>query len=415
VRVLRFIVRNLPLKIGAVLLAVILYVAMVALQTTQQWPGKIAIDAVNQPADSYLVDSQSMPQVSDIRYIAPPDVPISQSVFRATVDLSNAKVSESVSSLVRVQLVAEDPRIQIIDYRPQQITVKLEPIVHKQVNVVVDTGAVPSGLQPGTPVLSTASVDVSGAASIVRRVAYAQARVRIDESGLDVNEDVDLVARDAADAAVDSVTFNPRTVHIQMLVGSQVRSETVPVSPVIVGSPASGYYITSIDVTPSVVSVRGQADALAGLKGKASTKAISIAGATADVSVTVALDLPGNVTSDATGTISVVIHLRSPDSSRSVSVGVVPTGARPDLTYYLSTPSVIVTLGGATAALNAFDTSTLVASASVVSLDVGTHTVTLTITVPPGIRVVSISPAQVVVTVVAPPSPSPSPSPSPVP
>jgi YbbR domain-containing protein len=185
----------------------------------------------------------------------------------------------------------------------------------------------------------------------------------------------------------------------------------VPVSPVIVGSPASGYYITSIDVTPSVVSVRGQADALAQLKGKAGTKAISIAGATADVSVTVALDLPGNVTSDTTGTISVVIHLRSPDSSRSLSVGVVPTGARPDLIYYLSTPSVIVTLGGATAALNAFDTSTLVASVSVVSLDVGTHTVTLTITVPPGIRVVSISPAQVVVTVVAPPSPSPSPVP----
>ena len=40
---------------------------------------------------------------------------------------------------------------------------------------------------------------------------------------------------------------------------------------------------------------------------------------------------------------------------------------------------MIVTLGGATAALNAFDTSTLVANVSVGSLDVGTFSVTVSI------------------------------------
>jgi len=405
-RVLRFIVRNWPLKIGAVLLAVILYVAMVALQTTQQWPGTIAIDAVNQPANSYLIGP--IPQVGSIRYIAPPDVPISQSSFHAIIDLGNAKVSETVSSLVSVQLTANDPRVQIIDYQPQQISVRLDPIVHKQVPVQVDTGVVPSGLQPGTPVLSQSSVDVSGAASIVTKVSYAQALVRIDASGLDVNEDVDLVARDASNAVVDNVTFNPRTVHVQMQVGSQIRSETVPVSPVIVGAPAAGYYVTSIDVTPSVVSVRGQADALALLNGKANTKSISIAGATGDVSANVTLNLPGGVSSDTTGPIAVVIHLQSPASTRSVSVGVVPDGARSDRVYTLSTPSIVVTLGGATAALNAFDTSTLVATVSVGSLDVGTHSVSVTITVPPGIKVVAISPVQVTVNVANPPSAAPS-------
>jgi len=106
----------------------------------------------------------------------------------------------------------------------------------------------------------------------------------------------------------------------------------------------------------------------------------------------------------------VVIHLQSPASTRSVSVGVVPDGARADRVYTLSTPSVIVTLGGATAALNAFDTSTLTATASVGTLDVGTYIVNLSITVPPGIKVVAISPAQITVTVANAPSPSPSPS-----
>ena len=405
-RVLRFIVRNWPLKIGAVMLAAILYGAMVVLQSTAAWPGSVAIVLPNQPADSYLIDAKLIPAVDGIRYFAPPDVPVSQSSFRATADLSGAKVSESDSSLVRVRLVADDPRIQIIDYKPQQIIVRLDPVIHKQVSVKVFEGNLPSGLQPGTPVLSVATVDVSGAASFVRRVAYAQAAVRIDASGLDVDEDVDLVARDASDVKVDNVVFNPTTVHLLIQVGSQLRTETVPIKPLTTGTQAAGYNITSIDVKPSIASVQGQADALALLKGMANTKPISISGATHDVTVNVGLDLPNGVTSD-TASVSITIHLASPTASRSVSVGVVPAGARSDRIYTLSTPSVIVTLSGATAALNAFDTSTLVGTVSVSSLDVGTHTVNITVVVPAGINVVTISPAQITVTVASAPTPPP--------
>ena len=411
-KVVRFIVHNWPLKIGAVVLAIILYVGMIALQSSQQWPGTIAIDMVNQPANSFLIRTTAT-SVSNVRYIAAPDVPVGRESFRAIVDLKDAKVSESEDSLIRVQLVAQDPRIQIIDFQPQQITVALDPIVHKQVSVQVDLGTVPSGLSPGSPVLSATTVDVKGAASIIRRVAYADARVRIDASGLDVNQDVDLVAHDATDAVVDNVQFTPLTVHVAMLVGSQLRTETVPVNPVLVGTPASGYYVSSIDVNPLVVAVRGQADALALLKGLANTQSISISGATADISTTVGLNLPAGVTSDGATKVAVVVHLLSPGSTRSVSIGVVPDGARSDRLYTFSTPSVTVTLGGATAALNAFDTSTLVASISVGTLDVGTSTVTITVNLPPGIKLVAISPSQIVVTVTNAPSPPPAASPSP--
>jgi YbbR domain-containing protein len=414
--VLRFIVRNWPLKIGAVMLAAILYGAMVVLQNTGAWPGSVAIELTNQPADGYLIDAKSIPAVDGIRYFAPPDVPVSQSSFRATADLSGVKPSESDSPPIRVTLKADDSRIQIIDYKPQQIFVRLDPLIHKQVGVKVFETNLPSGLQPGTPVLSVATVDVSGAATYVRRVAYAQAAVRIDASGLDVDEEVDLVARDATDLKVDNVTFNPTTVHVQIQVGSQLRTETVPVNAArsIVGAPAAGYYITSIDVKPSVVAVQGQADVLALLNGRANTKPISISGATHDVTANVGLDLPSGVTSD-TATVSITIHLASPTASRSVSVGVVPVDARSDRIYTLSTPSVIVTLSGAAAALNAFDSSTLVGTVSVGTLDVGTHTVNITVVVPAGINAGLISPAQITVTVASVPTPVPSPSAPPIP
>jgi YbbR domain-containing protein len=413
VRVLRFIVRNWPLKIGAVLLAAILYGAMVVLQNTGAWPGSVAIELTNQPADGYLLDAKLIPAVDGIRYIAPPDVSVSQSTFRATADLGGVKPSESDSSPIRVTLTADDKRIQIIDYKPQQIVVRLDPLIHKQVSVQVFEGNLPSGLQPGAPVLSFQTVDVYGPASYVRNVAYAQAPVRIDASGLDIDQDVDLVARDASDLPVENVVFNPRTVHVQILVGSQRQTETVPVNPVIVGAPAAGYYITSIDVQPSLVSVQGQKDALALLKGLANTKPISIAGATGDVTVSVGLDLPSGVTSGQPQSIAVVVHLVSPPATRSVTVGVVPDGARADRIYTLSTPSVIVTLSGAIASLNAFDTSALVGKVSVGSLDVGSHAVNISVVVPAGINVVTISPFQITVTIAAVPVPSPAASPAP--
>jgi YbbR domain-containing protein len=408
-RFVRFVVRNWPLKISAILLASVLYGAMVVLQTTQLFPGTVAIDVVNKNPESYLLSPDPMPEVSGIHYIAAPEVPISQLTFSATIDLTGAKVSESEYSWVKVQLVANDPRVQIIDYQPQQVRVILDPIVRKTVSVHVVYGTPPAGLQPGTPVPSATSVDVSGAASIVSKVAYAEARVRIDSSGLDVNEDATLVARDASDAIVEKVTFNPRTVHVDIQVGSQIRSESVPVQAVTTGHQAAGFTITSIEVTPPIVAVRGQADALALLEGKALTAPISIAGATSDVSARVSLNLPVGVTSDTTGAITVVIHLQSLPETRDLTIGVVLSGARSDRVYSLSAPSVNVTLGGPRAALNALDTSTFVGTVPVGSYDLGAHTATVSVAVPPGIKVVGPSP-QIVVTVSIPPTPGPSPS-----
>jgi YbbR domain-containing protein len=409
-RVLRFIFRSWPLKIGAVLLAIILYVGMIFLQTTQEWPGTIPIDFVNQPTTAVIMKPDQPPVVTNIRYVAAPDVPVTRDSFRATVDLAKAKVNESEDSLIKVDLAVTDPRIQILDYQPLQITVGLDPKVVQKVAVQVHTGAVPSGLQPGTPFSNPSTVDVTGAASVVRRVAYADAQVRIDASGLDVSQDVALVARDATGAEVGHVNFSPATVHVNIQVGSQLQTETVAVFAPTTGTPAAGYYVTSIDVNPSTVAVRGQADVLGLLKGLANTRPISIAGATGDISATVGLDLPNGVTSDGPSQIAVVVHLQSPASTRSVSVGVVPDGARPDRIYTLSTPNVIVTLGGATAALNAFDTSALVGHVAVGTLDVGAHNVTVSVIVPSGIKVQDISPPQVTVTVANAPTPAPPPS-----
>ena len=410
---IRFLFRNWALKGGAMLLAIILFVAMVALQSTQVWPGEVAIEVVNQPLNAVLIKPDPMPTVGSIRYIASADVRVTSTSFRATIDLKDATVSSSDNSLVNVRLVAEDPRIQIIDYQPQQIRVTLDPLQTKNVAVRVDPGAIPSGLSMGPQTLSVSQVEAIGAASALAQVSSAEASIRIDASGLDVNDDVNLVPVDASGSTVENVQLNPATVHVMIQVGSQLRTETMAVHPVVVDSQAAGYYITSIDVTPPVVSVSGEADTLALLKGMVDTQPISIAGATGDVSVQTSLNLPSGVEAPDVTTIAVVVHLQSPSSTRTVKIGLVPNGARPDRIYTLSTPNTTVPLGGATAALNAFDTSTLVGIVSVGNLDPGSHSVVITIYLPSGIKMVAISPAQITVTVAMPPSPPPTGSPAP--
>lgn len=415
-RLAGFLFHNWPLKIGALALAVILYAGMVILQSTAVWPGTIAITPVNYPANSTLLGT--LPAVGSIRYIAGPEVPVTVNSFSATIDLTNVKPSESDQALVNVDLVAVDQRIQIVDYQPKQIRVTLDPIITSSVPVVVDTGEVPSGLSPGTPSLSQSSVTVRGAATYVRQVAYAKASVRVDASGLDVSQDSDLVACDANGGTVNNVTLTPRAVHVSIPVGSKLQSKPVPVFPVVVDSPAAGYIVTSVDVTPKVIEVEGQADALAQLKNQmADTKPISVAGATGDVTVAgIGLDLPSGVTTTVSQ-VQVVVHLESPESTRTFTVGVVPSGMSSDLIYSYSTSNVVVTIGGATAALNAFDTSTLTGSISVRDLGPGTYSLNVAVSLPAGIKLVpnGINPSQITVTITSPPTPSPPPSPSPTP
>jgi YbbR domain-containing protein len=413
VRIVRFIFRNWALKIGALLLAVILYVGMVALQSTQVWPGQVPITLVNQPANAVLIKPETMPTVGSIRYIAPADVPVSKDSFSATIDLNGAKVDATAGTLVKVQLTAEDRRIQIIDYQPQQVSITLDPIVTRTIPVKVETGEPPAGLSLGTQTQSVSLVVAKGASTRVAQVVQADASVPIDTSGLDVNREFPLVPVDANGDPVQDITLDPATVQVSIQIGSQLRSQTVAVKPVIQGSQAAGYYVTSIDVNPLVVSVSGEADALAALDGAVTTQAISISGATGDVSVNIALNLPSGVEAPDVSTVAVVVHMSSPATTRTVTIGIVPDGARSDRIYTLSIPSVTVTLGGAAAALNAFDTSTLVGVVSVGTLLPGTYTVQVSVGVPSGIKIVAESPPEITVIVTIPPSPSPSPSLSP--
>ena len=403
------ILRNWPLKVGSVILATFLYAGLVLSQNAQVWPGRVPIVATNQPTNAVLLTGD-LGNVTNIHYFAPSDVAdrLTSSSFTATVDLSTATPQAGTAfATVPVHVVAVDPRVQILDFDPQVIQVQLDPLVSKSVPVVVDHGIVPTGLTLQAPVLSESTVTVSGPDSVVRLATAALARVVIQPAGLDIDQQVSLVAVDALDNVLSPVKIDPDSVRVQIRVGTQ-QTRTLPVVPNLSGSPNSGFQVSSVTVNPVAVTVAGDATDLNELS-QVSTVPIDLTGATSDVVRSVGLVLPAGITVVGNPTVSVSVHLVATSASQTFSAGIVLSGARDDRIYSLSVDQVLVTLGGTPAALAAVDGQTFAVSLDVDGLAPGVHVLTPTVNLPASLKLVGLSPSSVTVTItVAAPSASPS-------
>jgi len=412
-RVVGFVFHNWPLKLAAILLATLLYAGLIVSASAETFPGRIPIQVLNQPGNAFIIGN--LDDVTSIRYLAigtnrPTVITAS---FTATIDLAGVPVAAGSPPVsVPVIVRATDPgSIQVIDFSPSRIQVRLDPLTSKVVPVQVDRGTVPEGLDVRQPVVSQESVTVSGPESSVVLVAAAEARVRIQPSGIDVNQVVDLLAVDARGDVVPTVELLPSSVRVTIQIGSQLATRALPVNPVVAGSPDAGVVVTEVTAAPLLVTVEAESAVLATLV-KIDTQPVSIAGATANVVADVKLDLPPGVSALGVTTARVTVSLRPQLGTRSFRLGVGLRNADPTTRYDLGTGQVVVTVGGPVAALNALDGASLVATVDVAGLSPGKHTLAAEVRLPTGLTVVAGSLPEVIVTVTPAPTSSPSPAPT---
>ena len=412
-RIVGFVFHNWPLKLAAILLATLLYAGLIVSASAETFPGRIPIQVLNQPGNAFIIGN--LDDVTSIRYLAigtnrPTVITAS---FTATIDLAGVPVAAGSPPVsVPVIVRATDPgSIQVIDFSPSRIQVRLDPLTSKVVPVQVDRGTVPEGLDVRQPVVSQESVTVSGPESSVVLVAAAEARVRIQPSGIDVNQVVDLLAVDARGDVVPTVELLPSSVRVTIQIGSQLATRALPVNPVVAGSPDAGVVVTEVTAAPLLVTVEAESAVLATLV-KIDTQPVSIAGATANVVADVKLDLPPGVSALGVTTARVTVSLRPQLGTRSFRLGVGLRNADPTTRYDLGTGQVVVTVGGPVAALNALDGASLVATVDVAGLSPGKHTLAAEVRLPTGLTVVAGSLPEVIVTVTPAPTSSPSPAPT---
>ena len=244
-RAIGLIVHNWPLKLGAIAFATLLYGGLILSSSAQLFEGAVPIETSGlSPSVTILSD---LGAVRRIRYLAPEDLGLrlDSSSFRAVVDLSKVSPTGGRTS-VAVRVIAVDPRIQVVDYEPRQITVQLDEVISRIVPIRAVLGPIPSGLDIGEPILSANETTVTGAASIINQVAEAQARLSVDASGIDINRIVDLLPVDAADQVLFQVDLSPANVRVRLAIFTDRQTRSLPVRPIVVGTTAVGFEVASV-------------------------------------------------------------------------------------------------------------------------------------------------------------------------
>ena len=394
-RVLRVVVHNWPLKLAAVGLATLLYGGLVLSQSTVTLPSVVRVDVRNQPTNAFLLTT--VRPVTEIRYFSASAIQPIASDFEAWIDLSDVEPGSGPQS-IPVQLRSVDPRVTVVDYQPKVVTVDLDKVSTKPVSVTVDRGPPPANLEVGTTSVNPEKVDVTGPASVLERVVAARASVTIQPTGIDVDQDVELVAIDALGNPVAQVKISPATARITIPVFSDRLSKTLPVSPQITGTPAAGFELAAASVVPTFVTVEGDVDELQKLLA-IDTAPISVSGYSSSQAIDAPLVLPTGVVALDAQTVRVTIIVRAVTSSRSFEVGVRIVGGQPGLAYTTDLDRVLITVGGSVADLDRLIGSTLAVDLDVSALGPGKADVTATADLPAGLTLVAANPANVSVTI----------------
>jgi YbbR domain-containing protein len=240
------------------------------------------------------------------------------------------------------------------------------------------------------------------------------ARVTIDASGLNVDQEVDLQPLDGNGARVSGIQIDPARVRVRINVSHDSATVQLPVRVQLVGSPATSHQVSSVSVDPIVVSVSGESAVVKRLGGIA-TLPIDLAGRDASFSVDVLLDVPADVTVEGSTTVRVQVGIDVSQVSRTFDVGLEIRGARGDLLYTLGRPSVQVVVAGPATLVDGITPADLHAILQVAALPAGSQQVRVEVQVPAGTTLVSAAPTDVGVEVVAAPIVTPEPTPSPAP
>ena len=359
------------------------------------FPQPIQVEAVNvRPS---LGVANQLPTVT-VRVSAPTDrwEDLTAANFRAFVDLNGF---DARSQEVPVQIELQGVRgARVVETEPRNIVVNLEDLVSKTVSVETRAvGSLPIGYELGTMTPATPTVTVTGPESLVELVAEAAADVNVTGLTVSVEQTVPLKPLGAGGSEIRGVQLDPATMRVSLNVDQSTITRTVPLTVEVSGTPAPGFRVTSVSISPPAVQVQGslvsvqQADSIA-------LAPVNVNGARTDIVRSVAIPLPDNLKFVGAERATITVTIEAIESTTRTTVAVTPINVSSSLIAAFDPGSVELLLTGPLPVLNALAPADLVAEVDLAGLGAGTFTVPVRVGVPEGVLVDSVQPETVTVT-----------------
>lgn len=247
--------------------------------------------------------------------------------IKATIDLTDAKLGKNTYPVH----VKTPGLLRVTRTQPKEMTVTVVQETGIKVPLQVNrTGELAEGLFLGDIELSTDMVFVSGNQDLLQRVDYAAVSVDLDGiSETYVSSlPVQLFAADGTPVPGAGLTINPLNVLVTVPVNTNVSEKTVPIKPVTVGSPAEGYYLSNVTISPQTVTIIGEFSALSEVT-EIETEATDISGGDRDRRQSVELRLPEKVSVRGSTVVDMTLQFAQDDveHTRYTVIPVTVTGA----------------------------------------------------------------------------------------
>lgn len=263
-RILKFFTTNIAAKILALLFAIVVWTYVATGQTkVDQFPGRIPIEAKNIPVGMAIADDLG---TVGIKIKAPYSTwqRLSADDFAADVDLSGLDVG---TYRIDVNVHTSNPAISIVEKSPSKVTVTIEPLVAKKIPVTAKLEGKPAdGFAAGEITALPAETEVRGAKSLVESILNAQATLGLSGESSDIEKKVKLSAFDASGNEIIGVNFTPDTVGVKIAITRATNTKTIGIKANITGDPKENFWVSNVIVTPSVVTVTGEPEALKNLE-----------------------------------------------------------------------------------------------------------------------------------------------------
>lgn len=218
-------------------------------------------------------------------------------------------------------ITTQTTQLRVIRYMPPMTspnvtiqgrnTVNVDVVPEKRKTLrIIPTIALDTGLNNHykPPLLTPQFADVVGTSEDINRVR--KLTIFIQTNSANVSADLPIKALDSSGAEVSSVHIEPETTHVDMDLQQTPASKALVINVPITGQPAKGFAITSISVTPSVVTIKGKPNLLETMTN-VSTIDVSVDGLNADTVVEAPLKIPtGMSVAGSVKQIKVTLNIR---------------------------------------------------------------------------------------------------------
>ena len=284
--------RNLPAKILALCVAVILWVVVMNDQNPAiEGSFNVPLAVVNSPEGYKITKSEDSVKIK-VRGPRSLFVTATADDFRAYVDLDGAQDGKQDC---KVQ-TALPQGFELVEVAPETVSFDLDKIIQKQMRAeVIVTGASAPGTTVAKVTQASSLVTIEGPESAVGTVVRVVGYVGLSGNSADFDLQVPLTAINADGREVQGVKVVPSATEVSVSLARGLTKKIVTIHPVLQENLPKDYELGDVRTDPIKIEVAGDSKTIENLSS-IDTEPIDLSKLTATKKMTVKLALPDGIT-----------------------------------------------------------------------------------------------------------------------